>query len=158
MKIKQLLTAAMEKKSFDFSFSLSFFLPLVVPRCRSSPGEDYTGSSRSIKKSDTFAIHPQHVAMVTTQGCTASICKQDGKTKNRRMRRKTHIYFLIVMVLWMLCKDGLNTDGSFRCRCCLCVCVCMCVWVLVRMALWGHFGWCSLFFTTSALDLFGGYV
>lgn len=90
-KIKQLLTAAMEKKSFDFSFSpFLFFLPLALLRCHSSPGEDYTGSSRSIKKSDTFAIHPQHVAMETTQGCAASICKQDGRTKNRRMRRKTH--------------------------------------------------------------------
>lgn len=79
-----------EEKLRLFFFPFPFFLPLVVPRCRSSPGEDYTGSSRSIKKSDTFAIHPQHVAMVTTQGCAASICKQDGKTKNRRMRRKTH--------------------------------------------------------------------
>lgn len=95
----------------------------MVPRYRSSPEEDYTGSSRSIKKSDTFAIHPQHVAMETTQGCAASICKQDGKTKKQEDEAEnTQIYFLIVMVLWMLCKDGLNTDRSFRCLCCLCVC------------------------------------
>lgn len=35
------------------------------------------------EKRDTYAIYPQHVAMETAQGHTASICKQEGRPKKK---------------------------------------------------------------------------